>query len=249
MADVIITSDRSSGIYRIRNIVNGKSYIGSAVNINQRWNEHKSQLNRGIHHSRHLQRAWKKYGSESFVFEVIDYCITEVLIIKEQKAIDELESSYNMCRVAGSTLGRGHSKETRKKISERITGTKHAPRSKEYREKIGAAHRGRPKSPEHMKAFQEGRKRQVFTDERRYKVSEALKKSYETGKRKREKTEEHKKKIGKFYAKLSDDEVREIKVLAKSGVTGVFLSKKFNTTRSTVSQILSGKRYRWVTDN
>lgn len=46
-----------AGIYQIRNIVNGKVYIGSAVNIERRWGMHKNRLKAGQHRNIHLQRA------------------------------------------------------------------------------------------------------------------------------------------------------------------------------------------------
>lgn len=246
MADGILTLVRSAGIYRIRNVLNGKCYVGSAVNIHQRWLEHRSMLNRGVHHSPHLQRSWARNGEASFVFEVIDLCSIGDLIEKEQKAIDELESSYNVCRVAGSTLGRLHSSETRKKISQRLTGTKHKERSEEYRARISAAHKGRKKRPEHMEALQEGRRRQVYTPERKAAVSAALKEGYQTGRRAREKSEIHKQKIGMAYAKLTDHQVREIRDRKARGETCKALALEFGSNPGTISEICTGKRYRWV---
>jgi len=52
----------ASGIYQIKNTLNGKFYVGSAVNIKQRWSTHISSLNKNNHHSGHLQNAWNKYG-------------------------------------------------------------------------------------------------------------------------------------------------------------------------------------------
>ena len=35
-----------SGIYEIRNVLNNKVYIGSSVDIPERWNEHKRELSK-----------------------------------------------------------------------------------------------------------------------------------------------------------------------------------------------------------
>lgn len=246
MADAILTLVRSAGIYRIRNVLSGKCYIGSAVNIHQRWLEHRSMLSRGVHHSPHLQRSWARNGESAFVLEVVALCDPERLIENEQKALDELESSYNICRIAGSTLGRSHSVETRKKISQRLKGTKHKARSEDYRAKISAAHKGRMKRPEHMAALQEGRRRQVYTPERRAAVSAALKEGYQTGRRAREKSEIHKQKIGMAYAKLTDHQVREIRNRKAQGETCKALALEFGSNPGTISEICTGKRYRWV---
>jgi group I intron endonuclease len=63
-----------SGVYQIRNIINNKRYIGSSARgIYNRWKLHKSTLNRKIHHSILLQRAWDKYGKENFIFEILEW--------------------------------------------------------------------------------------------------------------------------------------------------------------------------------
>jgi hypothetical protein len=47
------------------------SYIGSSVNITNRWRIHLSELRRGTHHSPYLQHCYNKYGEESLKFEVL----------------------------------------------------------------------------------------------------------------------------------------------------------------------------------
>lgn len=94
-----------TGIYRIKNKINGKCYIGSSVNFDDRKNLHFSLLRRGIHHSIILQRAYDKYGLEFLSFEVLEHCEKEILIEREQWYIDNLDPEYNACKIAGSTLG------------------------------------------------------------------------------------------------------------------------------------------------
>jgi group I intron endonuclease len=67
------------GIYKITNIINGDCYIGSSVNIKERFYRHKKDLKKGKHHSIILQRAYKKYGKENFIFEVLTECDKELL--------------------------------------------------------------------------------------------------------------------------------------------------------------------------
>lgn len=38
-----------SGIYQILNCVNGKSYVGSAVNVYSRWKQHKQRIRERLH--------------------------------------------------------------------------------------------------------------------------------------------------------------------------------------------------------
>ena len=47
---------RQSGIYCIENLISGKKYIGQSVNIQNRWNHHICELNKGIHYNDHLQK-------------------------------------------------------------------------------------------------------------------------------------------------------------------------------------------------
>lgn len=244
-----VKSKGLSGIYQIKNEVNGKVYIGSAVCIRQRFNEHKSMLERGAHHSRHLQNSWDKHGHLAFSHAVLDLCEKDELLIKEQKKIDEAVPEYNICRVAGNTLGRRHSPETRAKIAEKARGRKCAPRSDEWRENLSKALKGRAKKPHVLAALQAGRAKQVFTEERKQAVSRSLKDAYANGKRRREKTADHCAKIGQFYAKLTDDQVREIRRLRKAGAMVKDLASKFNSNSGTISDICNYKRYKWVTDD
>ena len=49
------------GIYGIRNLLNGKIYVGkTGMNFGDRWDSHRSLLNNGKHDNPHLQRAWDK---------------------------------------------------------------------------------------------------------------------------------------------------------------------------------------------
>lgn len=50
-----------SGIYGIFNLVNGKVYIGSAINLKKRFSDHKGRLQKQKHRNGYLQNAWNKY--------------------------------------------------------------------------------------------------------------------------------------------------------------------------------------------
>lgn len=105
----------SSGIYQIFNIYTSDCYIGSSININKRLQVHKRHLKSGKHHSIILQRAWNKYGSDSFEFRILKYINKENLITTEQLFIDCFNPVYNICKKAGSPLGIKHSKESSEK--------------------------------------------------------------------------------------------------------------------------------------
>lgn len=58
----------SAGVYMIRNVLNGKSYIGSSNSIKRRLTTHISHLKCNRHANRHLQSAYNKYGQNHLCF-------------------------------------------------------------------------------------------------------------------------------------------------------------------------------------
>lgn len=116
---------KQPGLYIIRNTVNSKVYVGSTVDIHKRWRTHKWRLNRGDHHSHHLQNAWDKYGKENF--ELIPLVIIPSYMHRslESKLIklyasNTKDKGYNMCSEWRSRLGMKASPETKKIMSERM---------------------------------------------------------------------------------------------------------------------------------
>jgi hypothetical protein len=81
---------KTIGIYKITNLVNGKIYIGSSEEIENRWNAHFNQLMSEKHINIYLKRAWKKYGEQNFKFEIIEKCDQEILIQREQYYLNTL---------------------------------------------------------------------------------------------------------------------------------------------------------------
>lgn len=132
-------------IYKIRNIINNKIYIGSAVCFKDRVELHLNELRKNTHHCIYLQNAWNKYGENCFVFEIIEI-IQEVdsLISREQYYLDQFlfaqdfilnkdkrfnSLGYNICPIAGSRLHSSVSEKTKKLISQSSFGKK---KSKEH---------------------------------------------------------------------------------------------------------------------
>ncbi len=119
-----------TGVYQIRNLKNGKLYIGSSSGrrgIKFRWQTHQSVLNRGLHHSPKLQHSWNKHGPESFVFEVLEECSPQDCLAREQFYLDTLlfakeedsrfeQLGYNVARNSSSKLGIKHTEATKQKM-------------------------------------------------------------------------------------------------------------------------------------
>ena len=80
------------GIYKSENKINGKCYVGQSIDIQNRWNIHKTHLKNNYHHNIYLQRAWNKYGEDNFKFEILELCLEDELDSKEIEWIDRLRS-------------------------------------------------------------------------------------------------------------------------------------------------------------
>ena len=139
-----------SGIYKITNKINGRYYIGSSINIKNRWNEHKRTLKQNKHDNDFLQKSWNKHGEESFLFEIIEYVLDlNKLLEREQSYLDlityDKKMSYNLCKTAGNMLGFKHSDETKKKMSNSRIGNKNSlgfEHSNETKKKMSNSHFG-----------------------------------------------------------------------------------------------------------
>jgi predicted GIY-YIG superfamily endonuclease len=61
------------GIYAIKNIENGKMYIGQSTNLSHRKSQHLCALKAGKHHSRSLQSEYNE-NPQAFKFEILCKC-------------------------------------------------------------------------------------------------------------------------------------------------------------------------------
>jgi group I intron endonuclease len=134
------TMNNLTGIYKITNLINNKCYIGQTNNIPRRWSEHKSALNRNLHHNEHLQKSWLRYGERNFKFEVLEYCSLEELNTLEEFYVSKFNSykrGYNRT-VGADGKGKAMSQEAREKIRKAKLGTKMDEKVKEHLRKIRA---------------------------------------------------------------------------------------------------------------
>jgi group I intron endonuclease len=65
---------KMTGIYKITNLINGKSYIGQSLHIERRFLQHKSPYERERYSNKPLYKAFEKYGIENFDFSIIEEC-------------------------------------------------------------------------------------------------------------------------------------------------------------------------------
>lgn len=83
-----------AGIYKITCIKNGKFYIGSSVNLKNRLDIHKRELEKGRHYNNKLQNSYNKYGKDNFIFEIIDiFDSADITFLRqiEQNYLDNLQ--------------------------------------------------------------------------------------------------------------------------------------------------------------
>jgi group I intron endonuclease len=181
------------GVYFIKNIINDKIYVGSSIDIEERWKVHKRNLNRNNHCNKKLQRAWNKYGDENFKFIIVEESLIENLRLREKYWIDILNSIVKGYNISSETThpqipytterrikmsnaakirketGEYFTKEVRKKISDGLTGRK---RSQESIDKWKKTMNGRSLSEEHKKNLSESLKGREITIETRKKLSD-----------------------------------------------------------------------------
>lgn len=101
-------------IYCWVNKVNGKTYVGSSVNLTARLYKYFSvkHLNK---YKTPIHNALLKYGFNNFSLEILEYCEQGVdPITREQYYFGLLNPEYNILEIAGSSLGFKHSDETLK---------------------------------------------------------------------------------------------------------------------------------------
>jgi len=96
------------GIYKITNIINNKVYIGQSKDIDTRLRGHKSTLKANTHFNIHLQRAYNKYGINSFTYDIQEECSEDVINNRESYWIEFYNS---MDRFHGYNIDYGGNKD------------------------------------------------------------------------------------------------------------------------------------------
>jgi len=177
-------------IYKLRNVVNQKFYVGSAVDTRTRFRQHRRLLRGNKHHCKHLQAAWNKYGEDAFKFEIVEQVASrEALEAAEDvwlKAHVGKPYCYNWGRSARApwrgTKGSGLSPLTGTSISQERKDRLREATLEQWKNsdpRTGRKHseEARAKIRERMqKAISEGRGGCFIpSEETRQKMSEALK--------------------------------------------------------------------------
>ena len=121
------------GIYLLRNVVNGKVYVGQSVNCHMRLKQHIKESKRNRSRS-HLYKAMRKHGHDSFEMEIL-----EEVAMTTQDHLDDREC-YWIKRLDACNPSTGY--------NFRPGGQQNQVVDAEARERISAKLRGRKQPPE-----------------------------------------------------------------------------------------------------
>jgi len=122
---------KQSGLYMIRCTQNDWRYYGESQNVSGRLASHRSLLNRQIHPNYLLQDDYNKYGSDYFEYIVLFMGSKwEQSIIRRGKELELIIQDRDLCYNIGEIRageanpfwGRVHTPETKRKISDALTG-------------------------------------------------------------------------------------------------------------------------------
>lgn len=101
----------SIGIYKITNTINNKIYIGQSVHIEKRWYDERRRAfdETAIEYDYPRSRAFRKYGLDHFLFEIIEECTVDLLNEREQYYIKLYNSvvpyGYNLTLGGSNAVG------------------------------------------------------------------------------------------------------------------------------------------------
>jgi group I intron endonuclease len=100
---------KPAGVYQVKNIVSGKIFLGSSLNLEGPLNRHKFMLKIGSHPNKTLQKDWDELGPENFIFEILEevkvkddpnFNLKDELTLLEQIWLEEIqpfgERGYNV---------------------------------------------------------------------------------------------------------------------------------------------------------
>lgn len=206
-----------SCIYKIENVVSGKTYIGSTVNFPIRKSVHLHSLRNGRHRNKHLQSSYDKHGESALVFTKLLVCERIDLLFFEQRAIDILNPEYNIHRFAGSPRGHHHSPETLEKMRKSWVARNpgdYVPPVRRYKPCGGHTDEGKQAIAKHQRERGRGK------GERR--------------------------KIALSVGNFTEEQVLRIRKLRADGMKLTELVEIFGTSAPVISRIANRKTYRWL---
>lgn len=176
-----------TGIYKITNKYNRKVYVGQSINVERRIKTHKKAVNTDCTY--YLYNAFRKYGINSFEFDVIHECPQNQLDYWEKFYIkyycsNDRRFGYNVQSGGQGWSGCKHTDEYKQHMSEWMTENSDKIHTPQANEKNRIAHTGKKYSPEvNAKKGRKGEESAWYgkhhTEETRKKLSESRKRYLE----------------------------------------------------------------------
>lgn len=173
--------NKISGVYLIKNKIDGKCYVGVSVDIKNRWRQHKSAISRQNNCVK-IANAIRYHGLDSFEFSVIEQCSKHQFDEKERFWIEKYNSvlyGYNLTN--GGNYRKSLSFETKKKMSDSHKNKKlseshrknmiAAIKSDDVLKKISASLTGRKRNPESIKKTSDALRGRIVSKDTRLKIS------------------------------------------------------------------------------
>ena len=94
------------GIYKITNTITGDFYIGSSKDVKRRWRQHKWPSVWKQRSNNQMYQDMQKYGTDKFIFEILEEVEESLLKEKEQQFIELLKPTYNQMNAKGLNIER-----------------------------------------------------------------------------------------------------------------------------------------------
>lgn len=246
----------TSYIYQVLNTVNGKVYIGRTNDLSRRWREHLAEAKKS---SKPFYKAITKYGEASFDFRIIQEVSSDIGAADcEMYWIQYYRS--NMIRY-GTEYGYN--------LSDGGEGCGTGPKSQSHRDNISKALTGLIRTPNHSMNISISKTTLSNNDLAQIKqllncnvpehiiadrigISQGVVSDIKLGRSHRYFFSEEDIKVfdSRFYdragqnnpsAKLSEQQVSEIKSLIRSGKSHAFIARLYQVGTSTISRINTGK--------
>ena len=215
-----------SGIYAIRNKITNSVYVGQTrQKFIKRYFLHSYKLRHRVHDNRHLQHAFDKYGSEAFVFEVVEILLGDKEFFNQREMyyiqlFRHQTKCYNMTDGGDGAKGTHPSHENIRRLAEinrkKNTGKK---LTEETKRKMSEAQKYR-------------HQQYPMTDDMKRKIIDGRRNGLESGTYQTQ--------------KITPDTVKRIKHMLMQGIKQSDIAKEFGITQTNVSAIKTEKSWRFV---
>lgn len=213
-----MTLYNKTGVYVIINKVDNRKYVGGTVDLGGRRLHHFSRLKENDHHNPNLQNTYNKYGGDIFEFSVVLFC-EEFELLRYEQALVDYYGINNLYNI-------------REHVESNL-GLTHSPETIEIMSAIKIGDKNPFYGKKHTKESLEKNRR-----------ANSGKNNAFYGKKHSDETIE---KLRFANAKLSEENVKEIKKLLKSeSETIKNVAKKYGVSPRTIYDIKNGRTWKNV---